>query len=200
MLSVFNASPANLAAVSQGGEQEQFEAQDFHGGMGLMAALGLQAADRRLMWESMNEALALAELEPPECLRRADRLDKFIETEARRFPPRIFSGLLLPALCRSVTKGAALEARRRALLAAIAIERHRLTHQGALPANLEQLVPEFLKSVPADPFDGQALRYKLLPKGYVVYSVGPNRKDDGGKERSYQRAAKDYDETFTVAR
>src|ERR1035441_3788064 len=32
-----------------------------------------------------------------------------------------------------------------------------------------------------DPYDGKPLRYKkLTPKGYVVYSIGRNRVDDGG--------------------
>jgi hypothetical protein len=31
-----------------------------------------------------------------------------------------------------------------------------------------------------DPFDGQPLRVKKLPQGWLIYSVGPNRIDDGG--------------------
>ncbi len=32
-----------------------------------------------------------------------------------------------------------------------------------------------------DPFNGQPLRVKRDPRGWVVYSVGPNGKDDGGR-------------------
>jgi hypothetical protein len=46
--------------------------------------------------------------------------------------------------------------------------------------------------LPLDPFDGQPLRYKKLPKGYVVYSNGEDGKDDGGDEKK--------DITFTVER
>ena len=38
------------------------------------------------------------------------------------------------------------------------------------------LAPE----VTTDPFDGQPLRIKKLPQGWLIYSVGPNRIDDGG--------------------
>jgi hypothetical protein len=41
-------------------------------------------------------------------------------------------------------------------------------------------VPDFLKEVPADPFDGQTLRYQRLAEGVVVYSVNRDRTDDGG--------------------
>lgn len=34
--------------------------------------------------------------------------------------------------------------------------------------------------VTTDPFDGQPLRVKKLPHGWLIYSVGPNRIDDGG--------------------
>lgn len=34
--------------------------------------------------------------------------------------------------------------------------------------------------VTTDPFDGQPLRVKKLPQGWLIYSVGPNRIDDGG--------------------
>lgn len=54
--------------------------------------------------------------------------------------------------------------------------------QGKLPGNLSQLVPEYLPSVPNDPFfSGWPLVYRVQADGYILYSVGPNRKDDGGR-------------------
>ncbi len=67
--------------------------------------------------------------------------------------------------------------------AAIAIERYRRAHGNEPPETLEALVPEYLETVPADPFDGAPLRYRRLPEGYVVYSIGLNLQDDGGTER-----------------
>ena len=34
--------------------------------------------------------------------------------------------------------------------------------------------------MPLDPFDGESLRLKRLPAGPVIYSVGPDRTDNGG--------------------
>ncbi|MBI4027834.1 MAG: hypothetical protein HY360_22810 [Verrucomicrobia bacterium] len=64
---------------------------------------------------------------------------------------------------------------------AIAIERYRLA-RGRLPDQLNDLVPANLPAVPVDPFDGKPIRYKPSGKGYVVWSIGNDGKDDGGKE------------------
>ena len=37
-----------------------------------------------------------------------------------------------------------------------------------------------LDGVPADPIDGAPLRYKRTADGVVIYSIGNDRKDDGG--------------------
>jgi len=50
------------------------------------------------------------------------------------------------------------------------------------PTSLDDLIPKYLTAIPADPFstDKAPLRYKPNNDGYVLYSVGPNRVDDGG--------------------
>jgi hypothetical protein len=62
---------------------------------------------------------------------------------------------------------------------AIAVERFRRA-RGTLPSALEVLVPEYMSAIPADPFSGRPLLYRVSPQAYTVYSVGPNLKDDGG--------------------
>jgi hypothetical protein len=52
---------------------------------------------------------------------------------------------------------------------------------GAWPERLEELVPAMLPEVPRDRFDGQPLRYTVRDGRPVVYSVGPDRDDDGGR-------------------
>ncbi|PYI80080.1 MAG: hypothetical protein DME26_22285 [Verrucomicrobia bacterium] len=64
----------------------------------------------------------------------------------------------------------------------------RLYHleKGSYPAKLEELVPQFLDSMPIDLFSERPLMYKPQTNSYLLYSVGPDRKDDGGL--SYRRA------------
>jgi hypothetical protein len=83
----------------------------------------------------------------------------------------------------------------------MAVERYRLA-RGALPSSLGDLVPAYLDIVPEDPFTGQPLRYEKLGRGFVVYSVGPDGRDDGGwEEPPYDlRRGGQYDLTFTVER
>ncbi len=51
---------------------------------------------------------------------------------------------------------------------------------GALPASLDELVPDCLDAVPPDDFDGEPVRYDA-ERG-VIYSVGEDLEDDGGSD------------------
>jgi hypothetical protein len=48
----------------------------------------------------------------------------------------------------------------------------------AFPKSLEALVPEFLPTVPTDPWSGKPLRYAAATG--TVWSLGPNGTDEGG--------------------
>ncbi len=52
---------------------------------------------------------------------------------------------------------------------------------GRWPAELKELCPSLLKAIPADRFSGKPLIYKPSEKGYLLYSVGMNMRDDGGQ-------------------
>jgi len=89
----------------------------------------------------------------------------------------------------------------RAAQTALAVERYRLAHDNQLPESLQNRMADFINAIPADPFDGRPFRYKKLTRGYVVYSVGGDREDDGGKEKQPgDKSESGYDLTFTVAR
>src|SRR5208282_950032 len=73
------------------------------------------------------------------------------------------------------------EARRRLIVAAIALERFHL-QRNSYPRSLSELVPDFLKAPPVDFMDGQPLRYSRTGDGhFFLYSVGLDCVDDGGK-------------------
>ncbi|HSY19770.1 MAG TPA: hypothetical protein VK815_15610 [Candidatus Acidoferrales bacterium] len=114
----------------------------------------------------------------------------------------ILSGLFLPALGSALVKETTGLAEVYTAQAALAVERFRQAN-GSLPSNLNELVPQFLPAVPIDPFDGQPLRFRLLEKGYLIYSVGKDGQDNGGRERPADAKSGDktlYDITFTVER
>lgn len=140
---------------------------------------------------------------PPDSAARLQVVGKVMgnfRAQAERFPLKIFSGTELPTLFLDAQKFCRLEAQREAALTALAVERYRLTHDGRMPEALTELVPDLLAEVPRDPFDGQPLRYHRLKEGYVVYSVGPDRIDHGGREKPKKGGTSQFDVTFTVRR
>jgi len=54
------------------------------------------------------------------------------------------------------------------------------------PVQLEQLVPKYLAKIPEDLFSGKPVRYRRKGQGYLLYSVGPNQKDNGGQRENQE--------------
>jgi hypothetical protein len=64
---------------------------------------------------------------------------------------------------------------------ACALERYRLAH-GEFPPTLAELAPQFVAKLPRDIITGELLKYRRTDGGgFVLYSVGFNQTDDGGK-------------------
>jgi hypothetical protein len=77
-------------------------------------------------------------------------------------------------------KGAMLEASLLAARTGLACRLFK-SRTGAYPERLEALVPGILKEVPIDPFTGKPFVYRREGEGFIVYSLGSNEKDDGGR-------------------
>jgi hypothetical protein len=90
--------------------------------------------------------------------------------------------MLMPALGKVTSREAGGLARLRLAQTAIALERFRAANNH-YPDSLNELAPKFLAAVPNDPFDGQPLRYRKSVEGYLLYSIGPDLKDDGGARK-----------------
>ena len=65
---------------------------------------------------------------------------------------------------------------------------------GAYPAKLANLAPDCVAELPKDIFNDSELHYRLEGKGYVLYSVGVNRKDDGAKSYKDHKKGEDWDD------
>jgi hypothetical protein len=63
---------------------------------------------------------------------------------------------------------------------AIALELWRRKH-GHWPVNMQSLIPDYLSAIPEDRITGEAVRFKLVNGKPLIYSVGADRDDDGGK-------------------
>ncbi|MFP4502008.1 MAG: hypothetical protein ACLFTT_13480 [Candidatus Hydrogenedentota bacterium] len=89
--------------------------------------------------------------------------------------------ILLPALGRTYLSAARSIAYNDLGRVALALLRYH-REQGGLPQALEALVPAYLDAVPIDPFSGAPLRYIRSENGFLVYSFGHDRDDDGGAD------------------
>ena len=161
---------------------------------------GFFERDLRFYLDAMDTNISIAGELPINFSTITNVEDQISRTGRRNY--FILSSMLLPALGSAIIKEASSLAEVQTAQTALAVERFRLAH-GELPDNLEALVPQFLSFVPEDPFDGQPLRYHRLAKGYVIYSVGRDGHDNGGRERPANTKSSDkteYDITFAVER
>jgi len=62
---------------------------------------------------------------------------------------------------------------------------HQQKH-GNYPDTLSPLTPEIITELPTDPFTGKNYIYRREGKGFIVYSVGSNERDDKGVSDSKQ--------------
>jgi hypothetical protein len=92
------------------------------------------------------------------------------------------SSILLPSFERALLLHFRAIAMHRLAATALAIRLYEI-HHGRRPASLDQLIPDYLPAVPADPFtpDGRPIGYRPHAPKPVLYSVGPDGIDDGGE-------------------
>lgn len=87
----------------------------------------------------------------------------------------------MPALNRVQVSAERVLSEQEALQTVIALELYRRHHDGQYPASLDVLSPRYLPRVPVDRIGGSPLRYKLVDGKPLLYSVGADRDDDGGR-------------------
>jgi hypothetical protein len=103
---------------------------------------------------------------------------KKIENSVTNWPSAV--RMLAPTMVRVVPASVRHKAQLRCAIVALAVERYRLQH-GRWPDSLADLSPDLIAKIPMDPYLGKPLRYRRLADGVVIYSVGPDGRDDGGK-------------------
>jgi hypothetical protein len=156
-------------------------------GPGVALLIGTREENHQL-YNSLMDEMIVAHKGPPWQWNRKDieaNEDRLKDAMAgiRNRGRYLFVGLLLPALSVAFDAGERTVQQREAIEAVIALELWRRRH-GAWPASLDELVPAYLPALPADRVDGQPLRYVVRDGQPVLYSIGRNRRDDGGQPSS----------------
>lgn len=144
--------------------------------------------DFRLYLTQMSQVIDVSSQPWPTLLETARLADETVDQASSQAPllrrRHLITQLIYSAVAVMMRTFAEREASARAADVGIAVDRYR-RQCGRLPETLAVLVPDYLPAVPLDPFDGQTLRYAVRTAEQdvvevVVYSVGPNRTDDGG--------------------
>lgn len=119
----------------------------------------------------------------------AGLVKKYPNTRSQSRRPALLESLTRPfgshsatvSLSIAIARAAEALASARASVGAVAVARYRHAHQGALPATLQDLIPEYLSAPLIDPYTGKEFTYRHDRRNYKVYSAGINRQDDGGE-------------------
>jgi hypothetical protein len=93
----------------------------------------------------------------------------------------ILVSLLLPAVQSAISAEIRNDARMGITLTACALQAYHRDNK-RYPDSLAALGGVYIDKLPVDPFRGKSLRYRLQGDKFSLYSVGPNLKDEDGKE------------------
>lgn len=107
----------------------------------------------------------------------------------------LFTRMMVPALSGAAKCTVEADARHQLARAAVAVETYR-AKTAKWPARLDNLVPDYLDAVPMDPFDGKPMRMAAAQGAIVLYSVGPNLKDETGA--AWDKEKREGDITFRL--
>ncbi len=180
---------------------------------GVLSALQHRFMQRTLPWKKMlvianqyYDILALTSNEPDRARRQEayeslykklkEALEHTEHVTLRDLPTLLFKpgdkageriiylllALVSPAITRVQNAVDQCDQYHQLLLVALGLEIFR-AETGQYPAKLEDLSPKYIPAIPEDIFSGYLPIYRRTERGYLLYSVGPNGQDDGGRTR-----------------
>ena len=142
-----------------------------------LRATGLMQLDHLASLELLDAYVELSGRPPRQRVKGAVELDQEWRTLPKR---RIITRMVLLSLISVFSLDVEALTRLDIALAALAVERFRL-RDGRLPNSLGLLVPDYLPTVPDDPFDEKPIRFLTEGESYRLYSIGKDKCDNGGE-------------------
>jgi hypothetical protein len=172
---------------------------------------------RRVCRRLLADSIPVAAVEPW----RRDPTAYPMDQPISAFQSSQLARMVLPSFRVAVDRLDGETVGRRALDQAVALVAWKLGHGGDYPRTLQALVPEILDRLPIDPYSGRAFDYirsegqLVLPPIYhelgspprfrptrpgqpLLYSVGPDRRDDGGRVIQKHKQVVTFDILFAI--
>jgi hypothetical protein len=147
--------------------------------LGRMAYAPHLPGDHAAFLQAMTKAYdarVLPEEEQREALQHVEDDIKAMSKDGLKYA---LTRLVTPSTLRIFDAALRTKAQLRCAALAVSIEQFHRQHK-RWPKSLAELPANLPGSLVVDPFDGQPLRYMQRADGITIYSIGPDRKDDGG--------------------
>lgn len=132
----------------------------------MLAARLMRPLDLSVYLMNIREGMSLTE--QPWCDMYDGQTALWANVQSRSLPLHIMTNLVAFSPGMVITPAVRSECVRRVVIAALALERYRLSH-GRPAVRLDALIPEFLAEVPQDPTSDKPLGYQADDSHYVVY-------------------------------
>lgn len=173
-VSFFLASTSEQASLHTGSNKVEIQDRAL---VALYRISGIFGKDFRFFLDTFDDMIQAFHEPYPDSIRRSEEAQKQSENEFGTLTGQamLISRTMLPALSKAFEKEARLVALLRAALAGLAVEQYRHAHSDSFPVDLTTLVPEYLDSVPTDPFDGKPLELERLGEGFRVLCPGASK-------------------------
>lgn len=139
--------------------------------------------------QTMSEAIVISQKPYGEAVREFQKLEEKVKVSSTTKPA--FTRLILPGYSTLYVFMTRVNVYLDVAEIGVANRLYKSKY-GKFADSPAHLTPEFLSSLPLDPFTGKDYIYKKNDKGFVVYSVGEDLKDDGGKHGE-MKSGSDYD-------
>lgn len=164
-----------------------------HFGLGLVSeaafAMSYPVPGPRLFW-SINHSKSLEitgqivdAVESPISLKRVDNLKAFAVETSRLSILHFVARMTVPNLIRSAAQQDQVTARCDFVKQSMQLRAWKVQH-GVYPESLDVLTAGEATPLPLDPFSGEVYHYRREGDGFVLYSVGLDRKDEQGDKDS----------------
>ena len=137
----------------------------------------------------MKRVIILSQIPYYKNIQKAKKLGEEIENLPFYY---FFPKAVLSALTKINLVQARNEARMKEGILALTLKIYKEKY-GDYPESLNKLTPEILTSLPLDPFTGKNYIYRKKDQGFIVYSLGDNLEDDGGKSHRGMKWKGDFD-------